>query len=84
MAANYTYFIAIDPFAACLPQAGLAPLRAKKEDLHVYHIGQNRYQKKLACHRLGVKKKLIPLRLCEQKKKISPSTARTEQLSKKS
>ena len=41
---------------ACLPQGGLAPLRAKKEDLHVYHIGQNRYQKKLACHRQGVKK----------------------------
>jgi hypothetical protein len=33
-----------------------APLRAKKEDLHVYHIGRNRYQNKLACHRQGVKK----------------------------
>jgi hypothetical protein len=50
----------IDAFAACLPQAGLAPLRAKKENLHVYHIGQNRYQKKLACHWQGVKK-ITPL-----------------------
>ena len=44
-------------------------------------LGQNSYQKKLACHKLGVKKKLIPLRpafrrlgafaplcLCEKKK----------------
>ena len=33
---DFKGFIEIDPFAACLPEAGLAPLRAKKEDLPVH------------------------------------------------